>query len=91
MNNETISQTASAFMDMIGREILWCNEHPDKAFTAEYRKGFVNGLIQARLLIKQVCDEIEKGEYETEEDDGFDEDCDVQLGFITYYDDDDED
>jgi hypothetical protein len=41
----------AAVMQALGAEIAWCEAHPDKAFHAEYRKGFVNGLIQARYLI----------------------------------------
>lgn len=36
---------------LLDAEIKWCIEHPDDAFHKEYRKGFVNGLIQAKYLL----------------------------------------
>lgn len=41
-------------MQVLNKEIKWCNENPDPAFHAEYRKGFINGLIQAKYLISEV-------------------------------------
>lgn len=41
-------------MQILNKEIEWCNENPDSAFHAEYRKGFINGLIQAKYLISEV-------------------------------------
>lgn len=41
-------------MQVLNKEIEWCNENPDTAFHAEYRKGFINGLIQAKYLISEV-------------------------------------
>ena len=38
-------------MQILDDEIRWCDDHPDKAFHKEYRKGFINGLIQAKYLI----------------------------------------
>lgn len=43
--------TVAEIMQALNGEILWCEQNPDKAFHAEYRKGFVNGLIQAKYLI----------------------------------------
>ena len=39
-------------MQILDNEIEWCNENPDKAFHKEYRKGFINGLIQAKYIIQ---------------------------------------
>jgi len=41
-------------IDALNREIIWCNDNPDKAFTAEYRKGFVNGIIQSKYIIGEI-------------------------------------
>jgi len=41
-------------MKILDSEIMWCEKHPEKAFTKEYRKGFINGLIQAKYLIAQI-------------------------------------
>ena len=38
-------------IQVINKELNWCIENPDEAFPAEYRKGFANGLIQAKYLI----------------------------------------
>lgn len=43
--------TTDEIMQVLNDEIMWCEKNPDKAFHAEYRKGFVNGLIQAKYLI----------------------------------------
>ena len=45
-------------MQMLNKEIKWCNGNPDKAFHREYRKGFINGLIQAKYLISELENEI---------------------------------
>lgn len=47
--------------ELIALEIKWCEENPDKAFSAEYRKGFINGLIQARYILGNM-QEIRQGE-----------------------------
>lgn len=43
-------------MEILNAEIKWCNEHPDKAFHTEYRKGFINGLIQSKYLINEFAE-----------------------------------
>lgn len=48
-----------SYMQAINSEILWCEKYPDPAFHAEYRKGFINGLIQAKYLIQKVREESE--------------------------------
>ena len=47
-------------MQVIDSEILWCEKNPDKAFTSEYRKGFVNGLIQSKYLISELNKQIKE-------------------------------
>lgn len=54
MYQDQIDDMYNVFLAVIEAEILWCNQNPDKAFTAEYRKGFINGLVQARLLITKA-------------------------------------
>ena len=41
-------------IQIIDKELNWCIENPDEAFHTEYRKGFVNGLIQAKYLIVEL-------------------------------------
>lgn len=41
-------------MQVLNKEIEWCNKNPDPAFHTEYRKGFINGLIQAKYLISEM-------------------------------------
>lgn len=43
--------TLNDFRKAIESEIKWCEEHPEKAFSSEYRKGFINGLIQAKYIL----------------------------------------
>jgi hypothetical protein len=43
-----------SFMALIEREVIWCEENPDSAFSDEYRKGFINGLVQSRLLVSEA-------------------------------------
>ena len=38
----------------IDKELSWRFENPDYALHAEYRKGFTNGLIQAKYLIGEM-------------------------------------
>lgn len=45
---------AASIIEVIGKEIKWCIEHPDDNLSADYRKGFVNGLIQARYLVGAI-------------------------------------
>ena len=40
---------------LIDQEIRWCIDNPDKALHKEYQKGFINGLIQAKYLLGQLC------------------------------------
>lgn len=53
-NRRTEQGYAESYMQAINSEILWCEKYPDPAFHAEYRKGFINGLIQAKYLIQKV-------------------------------------
>ncbi len=48
--------------EVIDKELRWCFEHPDPTLKAEYRKGFTNGLIQAKYLIQQIADAMRRGE-----------------------------
>ena len=50
----TKSLTTAEIMQILGKEIMWCEENPDRVLSAEYRKGFINGLIQARNLIGEA-------------------------------------
>ena len=43
-------------IEILNTEIVWCLDHPEKAFHKEYRKGFTNGLIQAKYLISTFSD-----------------------------------
>lgn len=45
------AMTEDEITHLLGEEILWCERNPDSAFHPEYRKGFVNGLIQARYIV----------------------------------------
>ena len=49
-------------IEILNKEIKWCNEHPDKAFHKEYRKGFINGLIQAKYLIVEFNKSLKESE-----------------------------
>jgi hypothetical protein len=42
-------------IQILENEIKWCIDNPDKAFTNEYRKGFINGLIQAKSLVTKLA------------------------------------
>jgi hypothetical protein len=42
-------------IQVLENEIKWCLDNPDKAFSAEYRKGFINGLIQAKYLTTELA------------------------------------
>ena len=46
-------------IQVIDEELKWCLKHPDKAFHKEYRKGFMNGLIQAKYLIGSLEEILE--------------------------------
>lgn len=52
--------SARDIVRLIGHEILWCENNPDPAFTAEYRKGFINGLIQARQIIGEAIHKLKE-------------------------------
>lgn len=37
------------------KEIQWCAVHPDKNLSAEYRRGFIDGLRQAITILDQLA------------------------------------
>ncbi len=41
-------------MQMLDKEILWCEKNPYKNLSKEYQKGFINGLIQSKHIITQI-------------------------------------
>lgn len=41
-------------IEVISKELDWCNKNPMPQFSDEYRNGFRNGLIQARYLVTQI-------------------------------------
>jgi hypothetical protein len=45
-------------VQLIDKEILWCERNPDKALHSEYSKGFVNGLLQAKYLIGELQQQV---------------------------------
>lgn len=45
----------SEIMEILNKELKWCIDNPDNAFHNEYRKGFQNGLIQAKYLISELA------------------------------------
>ena len=47
-------------IEILNTEINWCIDNPDKAFHKDYRKGFTNGLIQAKYLIVEFQEKIKK-------------------------------
>lgn len=53
-NRRERQEDTEPYIQAINSEILWCEKYPGPAFHAEYRKGFVNGLIQAKYLIQKV-------------------------------------
>ena len=54
--------TKAEIIQILDKEIKWCIDNPNEAFHAEYRKGFINGLIQAKYLITEASKEINKRE-----------------------------
>lgn len=54
MNKRKSPLTLDEVMQVLNKEIEWCNKNPDPTFHAEYRKGFINGLIQAKYLISEA-------------------------------------
>lgn len=42
-------------VQILDKELRWCIENPDKTFHKEYRKGFWNGLIQAKYLVTELA------------------------------------
>jgi hypothetical protein len=46
--------TPDEIVRAIDKELQWCFDNPDKAFSEEYRKGFTNGLIQVKYLIGEM-------------------------------------
>lgn len=49
-NNEAV--------ELIGKEILWHEQNPDKALSKEYQKGFVNGMIHVRQLLGSAASAV---------------------------------
>lgn len=45
----------SEVIEIFEKEIKWCIDNPDKGFNAEYNKGFINALIQAKYLVTQLA------------------------------------
>lgn len=45
----------SEVIKILENEIKWCVDNPDKGFNAEYNKGFINALIQAKYLVTQLA------------------------------------
>lgn len=58
------SEMLKNIMQAIDAEISWCEEHPEHAPTKEYGRGFINGLIQARLLIVKVDEALDDEHWE---------------------------
>lgn len=44
----------SEVIEILSKELDWCNKNPMPQFSDEYRNGFRNGLIQARFLVSQM-------------------------------------
>jgi len=42
-------------IQVLENEIKWCVANPAPSFHAEYRKGFTNGLIQAKYLVNELA------------------------------------
>lgn len=42
-------------IDTLEEETKYCIDNPDKAFSTEYRKGFINGLIQAKSMVTKLA------------------------------------
>lgn len=53
----------------IDADILWHEQNPEEAPSAEYRKGFINGLIQAKYIIGEVK------RMASDSDDEYEQDC----------------
>jgi len=49
---------------ILDKELKWCFDNPDKTFHKEYRKGFTNGLIQAKYLMVELELKIKKEHWE---------------------------
>lgn len=56
---DTIKDIKKSIIEIIDNEIKWCNKNDDKALSSDFKKGFTNGLIQAKYLIHEVF-EIDK-------------------------------
>ena len=44
--------TKKEVIALIDKELDWCKENPEFNFTEEYKKGFIRGLKQVKLLVK---------------------------------------
>lgn len=42
-------------IQVLENEIKWCVNNPDATFHSEYRKGFINALIQAKYLVTELA------------------------------------
>lgn len=45
-------------IDVIGKEVLWHEQHQDRRLAKPYRTGFINGLIHARQVLASVNDAV---------------------------------
>jgi hypothetical protein len=46
--------TKQEIYDILQIEINWCLDHPDQELSRDQQMGFVNGLRQAQLLIRNA-------------------------------------
>lgn len=44
------------YIEIIDKEITWCEENSHGTVPREYQEGFIAGLKQARLLIEKIKD-----------------------------------
>lgn len=49
-----MNRTHREVIEILSKELDWCNKNPMPQFSDEYRNGFRNGLIQARYLVTQI-------------------------------------
>lgn len=63
-NNERDAwlKALAATAETIGKDILWHEQSIDTVLSADYQKGFINGLIQARYLIGEMSRKIREEE-----------------------------
>lgn len=45
----------SDIIKMLDAEIRWCFDNPDEKLSKDYRKGFTNGLVQAKYLMNELA------------------------------------